>query len=511
MTNPVAAMRMLIIYAILIPVAILAGYLLTDPLNYGSMGFIGLIILVLISTIFIKWHYQILIFGLGCPAVCFFLPGRPTLLQTVVLVSLGIAIVERTLSSERRFIPVRAMTWPLLFIAAVVYMTAELTGGIGFHSLGGDTGGGKKYFSLIVGISSYFALTSRVIPAGRWKFYLALFMLPNILGVLAELAPHLPGPLKSIGLIFPPNGLADPDADATSLRLTALSIALGIVPTYLLARYGLRGIFLAGKLGRPALFLAGFALALTGGYRSNLIGFSITVTLIFIFEGLHRSRLMAPLVLLGALAVAILATCSDQLPYTFQRSMSFLPFKWKPEVTMDADGSTEWRLAIWRVTWPKVPEHLLLGKGYALSKEDFDMIGGGEFSRFAASHIDAGDQSLAISDDYHSGPLSTLMCFGVWGGIGMVWLMGATLFVLYRNYKYGDPDMATFNVYMLAAGISSVFAFFFIFGGFHEDVGNIARYAGLSLAFNRGLAKRPAREGYTPPLKPLPAGAVQAA
>jgi hypothetical protein len=511
MTNPVAAMRMLIIYAILIPLAILAGYLLTDPLDYGSIGFIGLILLVLVSPIFIKWHYQILIFGLGCPAICFFLPGRPLLSETVVLLSLGISIVERTMNSDRRFLSARAITWPLLFIAAIVFMTAKLTGGIGFHSLGGDTGGGKKYFTVFIGIAAFFALTSRGIPAGQWKFYLALFMLPNILGVFGELAPYIPGSLKIINLFFPPEHLADPDADTTSSRLTVLSKALGVVPAFLLALYGLRGIFLAGKLWRPALFMAGFALALTGGYRGNFIGFCITLTLIFVLEGLHRSRLMAPLVLLGALGLAILATCSDKLPYTFQRSMSFLPFKWQPAVMLDAEGSTEWRLAIWRATWPKVPEHLLLGKGYALDKSDFDMIGGGEFSRFAASHIDAGDESLAISSDYHSGPLSTLMGFGVWGAIGILWLMAATLFVLVRNYKYGDPALATFNVYMLAGGISSVFAFFFIFGGFQGDVGNFARCAGISLAFNRGLAKRPAKQGYTEPLKPLPAGAVQAA
>jgi len=511
MTNPVAAMRMLIIYAILIPVAILAGYLLTDPLDYGSIGFIGLILLVLISPIFIKWHYQILIFGLACPAVCFFLPGRPPLAQTVVLLSLGIAIVERTMNSNRRFIPVRTMTWPLLFIAAMAYMTAELTGGFGFHSLGGDTGGGRKYFSLFIGIATYFALTSRVIPAGRWKFYLALSMLPAILGVFGELFPYLSGPFRFVNLLFPPSSVVSDLNEGVASRLTALSKALGIVPIYLLARYGLRGIFLTGNLWRPGLFLACFFLAMTGGYRTNFIGFCLTVTLIFFLEGLHRTRLMPPLVLLGALGLAVLATCSDQLPYTFQRSMSFLPFKWKPEVLVDAEGSTEWRLAIWRATWPKVPGHLLLGKGYALSKEDFDMIGGGEFSGYSASHIDAGDQSLAISNDYHSGPLSTLMGFGVWGGIGILWLMAATLFVLYRNFKYGDPAMATFNVYMLASGLSSVFAFFVIFGAFDGDVGNLARVAGFSLAMNGGLAKRPARQGYTEPLKPLPVGAVQAA
>jgi cell division protein FtsW (lipid II flippase) len=157
-----------------------------------------------------------------------------------------------------------------------------------------------------------------------------------------------------------------------------------------------------------------------------------------------------------------------------------------------------------------VPEHLLLGKGYTLTKEDYDMIGTGTFAGSGAA-MDASQEALAISGDYHNGPLSTLMPFGIWGGIGMLWLMGATCFVLYRNYKYGDPELRTFNIYMFASGVTTMFAFFFIFGAFSNDVGGYGQMVGFSLAMNGGLARRPARTVSNPRIKPLPFTAAQPA
>ena len=113
MTNPTAAIRMLITYVVCIPVAITVGYLLTDPLDYGTLGFLGLLFAILLSPIFIRWHYPLLIFGLGCPMICFFIVGKPPLSQVMTVLSLGIAIIESILNSEKKFLRVPAMAWPL--------------------------------------------------------------------------------------------------------------------------------------------------------------------------------------------------------------------------------------------------------------------------------------------------------------------------------------------------------------------------------------------------------------
>ena len=329
------------------------------------------------------------------------------------------------------------------------------------------------------------------------------------MGIIGDLFPYLPSPLNKINLLFPPSQTYEDGVSIGTTRLTSFSFAVGTIMVYLLARYGLRGIFSPQKPWRALFFIGSFLLSMLGGYRSSFIGLTLSLTLMFFLEGMYRSRLLPLLLLAGILGGTLLASFSDKLPFTFQRSMCFLPFfKWDEAAVIDARNSSEWRYAIWRETWPKVPEHLLLGKGYTITAEEYSFMGNEIFDR---NSINSAEQSLAVSGDYHSGPLSTLMPFGIWGGIGMLWLMGATIFVAYRNYRYGDPEIHAFNIYMFAGAVTSTFFFLFIVGGFSSDVTNFARLAGFSVAMNGGLAKRPAKPVVNPRIKPLPAGATQPA
>ena len=501
MTNPASAMRMLITYVIIIPLAILVGYLLTDPLDFGTIGVFGIIIVVLLSPVFIRWHYPILVFSMGCPATCFFLVGRPPLWQAMALLGLIIALVERTLSG-RRFLSVPVAAWPLLYIAAVTYLTARLTGGIGLHQLGGDTGGGKKYLYILLGIAAYFALTSRVIPKEQRPLYIALWVLAGASQGIGEVAAVLGGPFHALNLLFP-SGLNEAGASVGKTRLGSLGTVFGGLITYMLVRFGLRGIFLSTHLWRPAAFLLMFPFTLVGGFRGFLIGSLAIYTLMFFLEGLHRTKLLPMAVLAGLLFTPVLGFFSDQLPLTFQRSMSFLPLKWDESVLVDTENSTGWRLALWAALWPQVSEHLLLGKGYSMSAEDFQMIQGGAFAGQIRTQ-DPAQQALALSGDYHSGPLSTLIPFGIWGAIGILWLFAAGLFVAYRNYRYGDPDLQTFNTFGLACSIWSVVSFFIIFGAYPNAVADSARGLGFTMALNWGVSRPPPRPVSNPRIKPLP-------
>ena len=113
MTNPAQAIRSLVTYALCIPLAILMGFIMTeigDRPDYTNLFVVGVVIALLLSPIFIKWHYPILVFGLGCPAYCFFLSGNPPLWQIVVILSLGIAILDRTLNSDKHFVSPAVLT-----------------------------------------------------------------------------------------------------------------------------------------------------------------------------------------------------------------------------------------------------------------------------------------------------------------------------------------------------------------------------------------------------------------
>jgi hypothetical protein len=513
MTNPANAMRMLVTYAICIPLAIFMGFTMTevgDNPDYSSLFVVGLVIAVLASPILIKWHYPIMIFGMGLPMICFFLKGKPPLTEVVVILSLSISVVERTINSERRFIKAPVIVWPLLYTVAMVLFTAEMTGGIGLHSLGGNLGGGQKYLTLFIGIATFFALTSRVIPKEKRSLYIGLMYLAGLPAFLSDLFPFLPSPLNYINLLFPPSGAATSgDVSFGVTRLSAFAGSASVLISFMLVKYGLRGIFSALHPGRFVLFCLMFVMTMLGGFRIALIGYCELFLLLFFLEGLYRTRMLlvfaAGILLIGV----VLVPFADKLPYTFQRALSFLPLNLDPAARLDAEGSKEWRESIWAATWPKVPQYLLLGKGYALHEEDYELMRGGSFEGLGAN-LDAGEQSLAISMDYHNGPLSTLMPFGIWGMISYLWVAAAALFILYRNYRYGDAQIQTLNNFLLAQGISSFFGYFFLFGAYANDIGGWARLAGVSIAFNWGIQKAAAlKPAGNPVIRRLPARAGQ--
>src|SRR2546425_636943 len=62
------------------------------------------------------------------------------------------------------------------------------SGGIGLKALGSSRYGGKGYFYVFAGIAGYFALTSQRVPARRVGLFLAMFFLPAISSLIANLA-----------------------------------------------------------------------------------------------------------------------------------------------------------------------------------------------------------------------------------------------------------------------------------------------------------------------------------
>ncbi len=115
------------------------------------------------------------------------------------------------------------------------------------------------------------------------------------------------------------------------------------------------------------------------------------------------------------------------------------------------------------------------------------MIGNGTFANGVETKLDASLDPLAVAGDYHNGPLSTLIPFGIWGGITFVWFMFAGLRVVYRNHKYGDAQLRLVNIYLLVQCFIHIINYFFIFGGYGNDMLGFAETIGFSIALNRGV------------------------
>ena len=489
--NSSALFRSLIVYAVCVPMAVFVGWTLTNPLDYQSIGFIGVLTAFLAFPLLMKWHYPLLIFSWACPISLFFLPGHPNLFLPMVAVSLSISVVERILNKEQAFVPSGGVTWPLIALLGVVIITAELTGGFGLRSMGSNVYGGKKYATLIIGILSFFAIIARPIPRKKANLYITLYFAGSFIFFLSDLYPIIPEPLHFIYLLIP---LSDRGMDQFGdfqlqlgvTRLSGIAGTAGAVFYWMLARHGIRDIFLSGKPWRPLVLVISFLMIFMGGFRSSIIGALIVFGLIFYLEKMHRTGMLLVVILVGMMGGALLVPLASHLPFTFQRSLAWLPLKIDPEARMDAEGSTQWRLDIWESLLPEVPKYLMLGKGYAFSAETFNESMGrnATFQKI----IDPSQNPLALSSDFHSGPLSVVITFGIWGVLVWLWYWAAGFRVVWRNYHYGDPALRHLNLMLYALFVARVFGFLFIFGGVVEDVAAFAGIIGLSLALNHGVS-----------------------
>ena len=203
-----------------------------------------------------------------------------------------------------------------------------------------------------------------------------------------------------------------------------------------------------------------------GGFRIKILSYLSVLGLLFFLEGLHRTRALLVFVMAGMLGVVTIIPLASHLPFTFQRSLAFLPLDLSAEARQSAEDSSQWRINMWKALLPQVPQHLLLGKGYAITMEDYKFMG-----RDTAFHaVDESQQGLALAGDYHNGPLSVVIPFGIWGVIAFLWFVIAGMRVMYCNFRYGDESLRTINTYFWATYLYIFLRFLFVYGTMTDDM-----------------------------------------
>jgi hypothetical protein len=149
-----------IIFAICLPLAILVGWLLAEPMDYSGLATLVLVAAVLSVPIFMRWHHALLLFSCNALMSFYSLPGSPPFWMAMTLVSLFFTVLNRSLGRDLRFLQAREVSYSLLALAVVVLVTAQLTGGIGLRSFGASSFGGKRYLSIIAAVMLFFAQPS---------------------------------------------------------------------------------------------------------------------------------------------------------------------------------------------------------------------------------------------------------------------------------------------------------------------------------------------------------------
>jgi hypothetical protein len=478
--------------AVALPLAIVIGYLLatgTGGLDYTTLVILGLVTFGLLLPLLLKWHHPLLIFSWNMCTVVFFLPGSPSLWLLMALISFGFMILQRAIDANKKVLSTPSVTLPLLILAMIVVMTGYYRGGLGLHSMGAATVGGKKYWLILGAIIGYLAISGRQVPKEKAWLYVGLFFLGGLTNLVSDAIQITPQSLWFIFWIFPANPGAFAGGSSTVLaegfgRYYGISIAALAFCFYFMARHGLRGMLEGTQVWRFALFATVGVFSLLGGFRTFFILATLTFLFFYYFEGLVRSKYTPIMLVFSLMILAFVSMFPQQLPGSVQRAISFLPVDIDPAIRADALGSYEWRMKMWRTLMPEIPDYLFVGKGYAMNSAELELMA----ILVERGGAQSADLSL-MAGDYHNGPLSMQIPFGIFGSLTFCWFLIAAGRALYNNWRYGEPDLRHVNGFLLAFFCARVVIFLFVFGGFYSDIAHFAGLIGFGLSLNGGICQ----------------------
>jgi O-antigen ligase len=153
-----------------------------------------------------------------------------------------------------------------------------------------------------------------------------------------------------------------------------------------------------------------------------------------------------------------------------------------PVAKLDADGTLNWRLEMWRVVWKEVPDHLFFGKGYGFIGSDLYLTQEAMRRGFFTSFEDT-----VVSGNYHNGWLTMVIPFGIWAVICFLWFCWSALKILRRNQRYGDPELKAINTFLLSYFVTRLIFYMVFYGQFDLDLMVLTGTVGLSVALNGGV------------------------
>jgi O-antigen ligase len=481
--------RGLLIFALCLPLAVLLGFMLSDPLMGSNMAVISACLFMLLIPATLAVHHRALIWAAFAFIDVFFLPGQPHIWMVLSALSFGISILSRPLAKVKAK-PVwdKPVLWSLFFILGSLLVTAYMTGGLGLRVMGSSVFGGRKYVGVVGAVVGFMALTMAVVPRRNAQKDVAVMLLAQTTAAVSNFAYMLGPSFYFLFLLFPAEMALQQAAADFSPALVGIKRYSGFGPasiglfSYCLLRWGVKGSLRIDKPWRLACLLAALFLGLLAGFRSTILICILVGLVQFFAEGLHRTKFLAGLVAVGAAGWIAIAGFASSLPLPVQRALSFLPIKVDAAASADAKASLEWRTDMWRVVIREIPKHLWFGKGYAIDPTDLFLAEESLRRGFIMPY-----ETSMIAGDYHNGPLSIIVSLGIIGSIGVILFLATSVRVLWRNMRYGDADIQNINTFLFSLFIGRLLFFLGLYGAFENEIWFFAATVGISLSINGGL------------------------
>lgn len=386
-------------------------------------------------------NYWLLIpFSLGAKFPTVPIGGRMVDFPELAIVSCSIFFILRVATRKEKLQLFRSVNVPYLLLMAWVGMVFVLNP-IGLAMLGSSVGGGRFYLKLGLAFAAFVILSSRVYSEKDIKRVLALLVFGAFFSMTYGIAEYLLGNPQ----IDPTTGMAVEEFYTWHQVLSWPAFTIAFL---IFSRWSPREVFGLQRPGVLLIYLACFLLVLLSGKRMGLAAVLLAPAISAI---MNRQFIYLPIALAAVfMMVAVFVGGQGQLfnlPLVAQRTLSWLPGDWDPELDNIRGGSDEWRAELRRVALANIQHDPWIGRGFAVDiRETMTAIG---MQRFDGS-VEAQAAAYALGRSWHNTWLGYAADFGIPFSVmqGILWIsvlvLSARCFRALGNHKM----MGVFSLYV---------------------------------------------------------------
>jgi hypothetical protein len=332
----------------------------------------------------------------------------------------------------------------LLILFIVLLWFIAFYRGVGIQSLGGQGVGGARYFVITLWLGFLIVCQKINMPYRMLRKTLILICMFAIVSLIIDTGTSLNiipqgGFLDSIIKDLRPKEAYAKFSSLLSGRIfTFNQLALWVLVFGLLVTSKKRKI--QDRVSYIILwFLFSNILAVFSGHRITIITNIVILIFYFGLDKVINRRMKISMFIIIITAIIILfvgaVTIADHFPVTVQRSLS-----WLPGIENESASTTRsWRLEVWRLAFfNELPQYLWIGKGFT--------VGYFNFANIIAKDIYLG---VIDSNNYHNGPLSLIIIFGIPGFLLIIAFFISTLVYHLKYYKHLNRQSEFISLYQI--------------------------------------------------------------
>ncbi len=450
---------------------------------------------VLIVCISLGRRIWLLIPFMTTVAIQLRLPGQPSTLllaQVLVLSFCTLLFLMRKLPFHLALTELEFWAFVLTAFVVQVYIRNP----VGVNIFGGDSVGGKPYAIYGITLATGLLLAGLRVSPNELKWYLRLSIFGGLMNMfISVVGTFIPTIAYYSGAGFEDNRDGG-DADMGKVVDSGAATRVGFLTGYgtNAALWISSFISPVKALVRPLwllLVLSAIVASMLGGFRNGVIGMGVTFLLGIAYRSGFPALMISLIGGVGGLALLAVVNVIHPLPPNIQRSLTFLPGTWEERYRRDADGSTEWRIEIWKEAlltdrWIK---NKWIGDGLGFSATELAaQMNDRKGARQGISGFEGHRESVLSNGDYHSGPVSTIRVIGYVGLFFFLWAQIRVAVHAHRQIlRCRGTEWYPLALFIGIPLISSPLFFVFIFGDFKSNSAGFLLSAGICRLLQNNL------------------------